>query len=192
MTLPRVLLAAAVLLGLSACDSSSIGNSATSGVWAGTAEFKLDTLLADQNFRVITDYVTRYEFEINEDEDGLVLGYLRQYNTGTFVLREPRDDDQGNQVILERKADWDDTLIQTWPVYGTFARPTLELDLPQAEELEVFPEDLWTFTVVGDIARLASTRILHGYTYSVFENQGNNFTVTLSPSDQDEFSLRRQ
>ena len=192
MTALRVLLAATVLLGLSACDSSGSSTSATSGVWAGTAEFQIDTLMAGQNFRVLTDYETRYEFELTEDEDGLVLGYLYQYNTGTFTLREPRDDEEGNQTIIERTAIWDDDLVQTWPVYGTYGRPTLELDLPQAEELGIFPKDLWTFTVVGDRARLEATQIIHGYTFEVFEDYESDFTITLSPSNQDEFSLRRQ
>ena len=187
----RVLLAAAVLLGLSACDAGGSTDGATTGVWAGTAEFKVDTLLADQNFRVITDYETRYEFVLDQSEDGLILGHLDQYNTGTFTLREPRNDGSG-QTVIERTATWDDDLVQSWPVYGTFDRPTLELDLPEAEELEVFPKDLWTFTVVGDRARLEATRILHGYTYSVFEDYDNPFTVVLSPSNEDEFSLRRQ
>ena len=105
---------------------------------------------------------------------------------------EPRDDEDGNQTIIERTAIWDDDLVQTWPVYGTYGRPTLELDLPQAEELGIFPKDLWTFTVVGDRARLEATQIIHGYTFEVFEDYESDFTITLSPSNQDEFSLRRQ
>ena len=109
----RVLLAATVLLGLSACDAGGgADGSATSGVWAGTAEFQLDSLLADQNFRIITDYETRYEFELTEDENGLILGYLNQYNTGTFTLREPRDGTDG-QAVVERTFEWDGDLIQT-------------------------------------------------------------------------------
>lgn len=187
----RVLLAATLALGLAACDAGGSDGSATSGIWAGTAEFQVDSLLADQNFRIVTDYETRYEFELTEDENGLVLGYLNQYNTGTFTLREPRDGSDGGQTIIERTFTWDDDLVQTWPVYGTYYRPTLELDLPQAEAAEVFPEDLWTFTVVGDRARLDATRILHGYTFMVFENDDTPYTVVLSPTNEDEFSVRR-
>jgi hypothetical protein len=190
MTPLRVFLAASVLLGLSACDAGG-SDSATSGVWAGTAEFKVDSLLAEQNFRIITDYETRYEFELTEDENGLILGYLNQYNTGTFSIREPREGDDG-QTVMERSIEWDGDLVQTWPVYGTFYRPTLELDLPQAEEAEVFPKDLWTFTVVGDRARLEATRILHGYTFAVFEDYDAPYTVVLSPTNEDEFSMRRE
>ena len=188
----RVLLAATVLLGLSACDAGGgADGSATSGVWAGTAEFQLDSLLADQNFRIITDYETRYEFELTEDENGLILGYLNQYNTGTFTLREPRDGTDG-QAVVERTFEWDGDLIQTWPVYGTFYRPTLELDLPQAESADVFPEDLWTFTVVGDRARLEATQILHGYTFEVFEDGDSPYTIILSPTNEDGFTIRRE
>ncbi len=187
----RVLLAATVLLGLSACGAGGPDNGATSGVWAGTAEFKIDTLLTGQNFRVITDYETRYEFELSQDEDGLILGFLNQYNTGTFTLREPREEG-GTQTVIERTATWDDELVQSWPVYGTFDRPELELDLPEAEESGVFPKDLWTFTVVGDRARLEATKILHGYTFAVFEDYDSEFTVVLSPSNEDDFSIRRQ
>lgn len=187
----RVLLAAAVLLGLSACDAGGSDLSATSGVWAGTAEFKLDSLLTEQNFRIITDYETRYEFELTEDENGLVLGYLNQYNTGTFTIREPRDGSEG-QTVAEQTFTWDNDLVQTWPVYGTFYRPTLELDLPQAEAAQVFPKDLWTFTVVGGRARLEATQILHGYTFAVFENGDSPYTVILSPTNEDEFSIRKE
>lgn len=180
----------ALVLGLAACDAAGTDGEATSGVWSGTAEFQVDTLLADQNFRVVTDYETRYEFELTQDEDGLVIGFLNQYNTGTFTLREPRDVD--GQTVVERTFTWDDDLVQSWPVYGTFARPTLELDLPEAEEAEVFPKDLWTFTVVGDRARLEATKILHGYTFPVFENDDSEYTVVLSPTNADEFSVRRQ
>jgi len=181
----------ALLLGLAGCDAaSSSGTEATSGIWAGTAEFKVDTLLADQNFRVVTDYETRYEFELTQDEDGLVIGFLNQYNTGSFTLREPRD--SGGQTVVERTFTWDNDLVQSWPVYGTFARPTLELDLPEAEADDVFPKDLWTFTVVGDRARLEATRILHGYTFLVFEDNDSEHTIVLSPSNDDEFSVRRQ
>lgn len=187
----RALLIPALLLGLAACDAGGPEGSETSGVWAGTAEFRVDTLLADQNFRVITDYETRYEFELTQDEDGLVLGFLNQYNTGTFILREPRAGDDG-QIVLERTLTWDDDLVQSWPVYGTYSRPTLELDLPEAERAEVFPKDLWTFTVVGNRARLEATKILHGYTFAVFENDDTPYTVVLSPTNDDEFSVRRQ
>lgn len=187
----RLAAALAIVLSLSACDSASGDGGATSGVWAGTARFEIDTVYADQNFRVVTDYEARYEFDIAQDEDGLVLGTLNQYNTGTFMLREPRDQGTG-PGIREVTITWDDELVQSWPVYGTFVRPTLELDLPEAEALEAFPKDLWTFTVVGDRARLEATKIDHGYRFPVFENNDAEFTVILSPSKDQEFSLRRQ
>jgi hypothetical protein len=186
----RVLLASAALLALSACDSAG-GGAATTGVWAGTAQFVVDSVYADQNFRVVTDYETRFEFDLAQDEDGLVLGTLSQYNTGTFTLREPRDG-TGGQTVAERTITWDDDLVQTWPVYGTFVRPTLELDAPQAEAAGVFPKDMWTFTVAGDRARLDATKILHGYTFPVFENNDALYTIVLSPTKADEFSMRRQ
>lgn len=189
MPSPRVLFLAPALL-LAACDAGGSEVGATSGVWSGTAEFVVDTLMAGQNFRVITDYETRYEFELTEDEDGLVLGFLNQYNTGTFTLREPRD--AGGPQVIERTVTWDGELIRSYPVYGTYDRPTLELDLPEAELIGVFPKDLWTFTVVGDRARLEATRILHGYTFPVFEDQDGEYTILLSPTNQDEFSVERQ
>ncbi len=180
-----------VALGLAACDSAEPDTGATSGVWSGTAHFEVDSVYADQNFRVITDYDTRYEFAIEEDEDGLVIGFLNQYNTGTFMLREPRAQDDG-PAVREVTIAWDNELVQSWPVYGTFVRPTLELDLPEAEEAQVFPKDLWTFTVVGDRARLDATQIYHGYRFPVFENNDANYTIILSPDKNDEFSLRRE
>ena len=188
----RALLLAVPLLVLAACSAtdSSSGGEAT-GVWAGTAEFQVDSLLADQNFRVITDYETTYEFELTQDEDGLILGYLNEYNTGTFTLREPRQVG-GEEVIIEETITWDGDLVRSWPVYGTYDRPTLELDIPQAEADEVFPKDLWTFTVVGGRARLEATQILHGYTFSVFENFDNAYTIVLSPTNDDEFSIERR
>ena len=188
MTVFRTLAVLALFASLSACDSGSgPDQGATTGMWAGTAEFKVDSLLAGQNFRIITDYETRYQFELTEDENGLVLGSLNQYNTGTFTLREPRPGG-----VRERTFEWNDDLVQSWPVYGTYDRATLELDLPEAEEAGVFPKDLWTFTVAGARARLASTRVLHGYTFLVFEDQDAPFTVVLSPTATDEFSIRLQ
>lgn len=188
---PRPLAALALLLALSACGSAGPDEGATTGTWAGTAEFVVDSVFADQNFRVITDYETRYEFELDEDEDGLVIGYLNQYNTGTFKLREPRDAGAG-PAVREVTITWDGELVQSWPVYGTFLRPTLELDLPEAEEAQVFPKDLWTFTVVGGRARLDATKILHGYRFPVFEDYDAEYTITLSPTQDEEFSMERQ
>ncbi len=190
MPATRALLLLPLVALLAACDATGSGSDAT-GIWSGTAEFQVDTLLADQNFRVVTDYETRYEFELAEDDDGLVLGRLNQYNTGTFTLREPRDIDD-EPGVRELTVEWDDQLIQSWPVYGTFDKPVLELDLPQAEANGIFPKDLWTFTVVGDRARLEATKILHGYTFPVFEDNDSEFTVVLSPTNSDEFSLRRE
>ena len=178
-------------LGLAACDAAGgPDGGASTGVWSGTAQFEVDSVYADQNFRVITDYETRYEFALEENEDGLVIGFLNQYNTGTFMLREPRDQGDGPGV-REVTITWDDELVQSWPVYGTFVRPILELDLPEAEEAQVFPKDLWTFTVVGDRARLDATKILHGYQFPVFENNDSEYTIVLSPTKSHEFSLRR-
>lgn len=193
--MPALRIAAVLLavLGLAACDSASGPDAgATSGVWSGTAEFKVDTVFADQNFRVITDYETRYEFEVEQDADGLVIGFLNQYNTGTFMLREPRGDGADGPAVREFTRTWDDELVQTWPVYGTFVRPTLELDLPEAEQAGVFPKDMWTFTVVGDRARLDATRIDHGYSFRAFENYDAEYTIVLSPGQDQEFSMRRQ
>jgi len=191
MSVPRALLALPLVALLAACDASNGSGGASTGIWAGTAEFRVDTLLADQNFRVITDYETRYEFELAEDENGLILGHLNQYNTGMFTLREPRDLD-GEQGVHETVIEWDGQQVKSWPVYGTFADPILELDLPQAEADDVFPKDLWTFTVVGNRARLEATKILHGYTFPVFENNESQYTVVLSPSNSADFSLRRE
>ena len=190
MPATRALSALLLLVTLSACDAGSGPGEAT-GVWAGTAEFKVDSLMADQNFRIITDYETRYEFELAEDEDGLIQGFLNQYNTGTFTLREPRRDENDAPFVRERVFTWDDDLVQSWPVYGTHDGTTLEVDLPEAEQAGVFPKDLWTFTVVGGRARLASTRIVHGYTFNVWEDQDAPFTMLLSPTTNDEFSIRR-
>ncbi|WP_412069983.1 hypothetical protein [Rubrivirga sp. IMCC43871] len=176
---------------LSACDAGGSELGATTGMWAGTVTFEVDTLMQEQNFRVIGTYETRYEFDLVEDEDGLVLGYVNIYNDGSLLVREPRDIN-GSQTVLERQIMWDDELVQSWPVYGTYGRPTLEVDLPEAEAAGVFPPDIWTFTVTGNRARLTETRILHGYSFEVFENNDAPYTITLSPSNEDEFRMERQ
>ncbi|WP_412061989.1 hypothetical protein [Rubrivirga sp. IMCC45206] len=186
--LPALVLAA---IALSACDAGGSDLGATSGLWAGTASFEVDTLMQDQNFRVVGDYDTRYEFDLTEDEDGLVLGFMNIYNTGTLTVREPRNVG-GTQTVIEHEVVWDDDLIHSWPVYGTYGRPTLEVDLPEAEAANVFPKDLWTFTVTGDRARLQDKRILHGYTFAVFEDYDSPHTFALSPSNEDEFRMERQ
>ena len=56
----------------------------------------------------------------------------------------------------------------------------------------MFPEDLWTFTVVGDRARLEATQILHGYTFEVFEDGDSPYTIILSPTNEDGFTIRRE
>ena len=187
----HALLAFPLLLALAACSASGTDGGATSGTWSGTAQFRIDSVLAAQNFYIVGDYETRYEFTIEEDEAGLVYGYLRQYNTGALRLREPRDVTGAPGLIVVDIA-WDDDLVQTWPVYGTFQRPELELDLPEAEAAQVYPADLWTFTVSGGRARLAGTRIEHGYTFPVFEDNDAEYTVVLSPEDAAEFAMERQ
>lgn len=192
MSMPRVLPALLVAaLALSACDAGGSEIGATSGTWAGTATFEVDTLMQEQNFRVFGTYDTRYEFDLVEDEDGLVLGYVNIYNDGSLTVREPRAVG-GSQTVLEREIVWDDELVQSWPVYGTYGRPTLEVDLPEAEAAGVFPADIWTFTVTGDRARLAETSIQHGYSFEVFEDNDALHTITLSPSNADEFQIKRQ
>lgn len=187
----RALLALPLLLALAACSAGGPDGGETSGIWSGTAQFQIDSVLVDQNFHIVADYETRYEFTIEEDEVGLVYGYLRQYNSGTFRLREPRDV-SGDPGLIVVDLAWDDDLVQTWPVYGTFQRPELELDLPEAEAAQVYPADLWTFTVSGGRARLAGTRIQHGYSFSVYENNDSEYTVVVSPDKADDFSMERQ
>ena len=47
-------------------------------------------------------------------------------------------------------------------------------------------------TFVGSRARLEASKILHGYTFPVFEDNESDFTVVLSPTNEDGFSIRRQ
>ena len=191
MSARYALAALPLLLSLAACDAVGADVDGATGLWAGTAEFKVDTLMADQNFRVITDYETRFEFDLVEDEDGLVIGTLSEYYTGTFTLREPRGGTSGPAVV-EQTFTWDDERGRTWPVYGTSDGSVLELDLPEAEREGTFPKDIWTFTRAGSRARLANTRIRQGREYKVFENDDQLYRVTLSPTNEREFSIRRQ
>lgn len=181
----RLLAAVGLLVSLAACDSASgpEGSGETTGIWDGTARFRVDSVYADQNFHITTDYETRYEFDL-EQEGTLVVGTLRQYNTGTFRLRE--------SGVRDTTFSWDGDLVQAWPLYGTFTGGVLELDSPQAEEAGVFPADLWTFRLVGGRAQLDNTVIEHGYTFTVFENGGAEYTVVLSPDQNDPFAIRKK
>ncbi|MEM1118358.1 MAG: hypothetical protein AAF845_08160 [Bacteroidota bacterium] len=180
----RLLAVLGLLVSLAACDSASgPGGNETTGIWSGTARFQVDSVYADQNFHITTDYETRYEFDL-EQEGTLVVGTLRQFNTGSFRLRE--------SGIRDTTFSWNGELIRAWPVYGTVSGGILEVDLPEAEAAGVFPEDLWTFRLVGGRAQLDNTVIEHGYTFSVFENGGADFTVVLSPDKREPFSIRRQ
>lgn len=181
----RILAALGLLVSLTACDSASGSSDSgeTTGIWEGVAVFQVDSVYADQNFHVTTDYETRYEFDL-EQEGTLVVGTLRQYNTGTFRLREAG--------VRDTTFSWDGELVQAWPLYGTVSGGILELDSPQAEEAGVFPADLWTFRLVGGRAQLDNTVIQHGYRFSVFENGGSAYTVVVSPDKNDPFTIRKQ
>ncbi|HLA64603.1 MAG TPA: hypothetical protein VK610_09270 [Rhodothermales bacterium] len=138
------LLAALVVpVFLAACDSGA-GASTITGVWEGTATFQADTLLPDYNARVIADYEMAFRFELMED-DGLVTGRILATGTGQRIVREAGPGFPTDTARFTGATTIVDTL------FGTFVAPTLEVDVPEG----TYEEDLWTFSVTGNHAKIA-------------------------------------
>lgn len=170
------------LVALAACDAATDtgGGGDFAGAWEGSLRYELDTLFVDQNLRITADYTTRYRFDLQQDEE-LVWGDLTEYRTGTYHLREAGRRDT--------TYTWEDEPVLSFPVYGTYERPTLELDSPEAEEAQIFPANLWTFNVVGGTARMEDVFIEHIYHHVVHEGGDVEFEYALAPDEH--FEMRR-
>ena len=174
---------------LAACDATG-DDGALVGTWSGEHTFVVDTVIAEANIHVTADYVARYTFAIDQNGQ-LVRSSIEKVNTGTFRIQEPRPDG-----YPERNDVWEEDFRYRFDGVGTFVDPVMELDFPVAEELEVFPSDLWTFDVTGDRASLNGVRILNGYAYPAWivqdpETEGLEFFEFVIEPREMEFSMTR-
>lgn len=139
---------AAVLVGafgLAACDSAPEGDSErVGGVWETTIPFRVDTVLADENYRIQADYDVDVRFDLVHD-DGLTWGTVSAAFDGYLIAREagmPADTFRFNPAT--RMVD---------AAFGTFVRPELEIDVPWGP----YDQDLWTFDKVASRLDLQNT-----------------------------------
>lgn len=138
---PRLplLVALSGVLALAACDSTTtIGDvqvddtERVSGVWEGTAQFLVDTVLVDENYRLKGTYDVNLRFDVLHD-DGLAWGTVTANLDGFMIARE--------SGLLADTFRFDASQQIVDEAYGTFLRPELELDVPWGP----YEEDLWTF-----------------------------------------------
>ncbi|GAB5537369.1 MAG: hypothetical protein Rubg2KO_36180 [Rubricoccaceae bacterium] len=159
------------LLSLSACDSGS-GSDAITGTWSTTVDYKADTLLANQNFRIVADYSTTYTFDLL-NEDGLIYGRITSSVEGTMTGQEAG----GAPIVISM----DSTSSATDYLFGTYDDPALELDVLS----EAYATNLWTFEKVGGRAELAG-QVVHQwaflsregeFSFTVYGDQGEKTTI---------------
>lgn len=162
---PR-LLAFALLVStgavLSACDFAD--SDGVSGRWVGTADFVVDSILADHNVRITADYQTEFTFSLTDDE-GLITGQLTARTTGFRIVRE-----------AGHPADtlyYDDQSPVVNDVFGTYLDPTLEVDVPNGP----YEEGLWTFDVTGRRARI-DRNLVHTHQIPLANDDPFEFDIT--------------
>ena len=141
----RVPLAVALgaFLVLAACDSAmTVGgvqlddDDRVTGVWEGTSEFRLDTVLAAHNYRLKAEYDVHFRFDVLHD-DGLAWGTVTASLDGYLIARE------AGTLADTFRFDPSQTIVSD--AFGTYIRPELELDVPWGP----YTEDLWTFDKVA-------------------------------------------
>ena len=165
------------LISLSACDSGS-GSDDITGTWSTTINYSADTLLADQNYRIVADYSTTYTFELL-NEDGLIYGRITSSVDGTMTGREA-----GRAPVVYTLSPEAST---TDYVFGTYDDPDLELDVPWGS----YAENLWTFKKVGGRAELAG-RVVHEWTFeSHFTASPGEFSFIVHGDQDDKTVIRR-
>lgn len=178
MSLRRLLSAAGTgafalaLLSLAACDFA--GGDDLSGRWTGTAVFKVDTVLAEQNARFIADYETVFTFNITDDE-GLITGTVEGKTTGRRIVREAG--------FLPDTLYYNSSTPLFHEVFGTYLDPVLEVDVPEGP----YESDLWTFDVSGRRAEL-NRFLIHNHEVAYQATEGS-FTFALQSEEM--FEMRR-
>lgn len=162
-----VLLAGALVLG--ACDATGSDADRVTGVWEGTIPFRVDTVLAEHNYRLKGDYDVRVRFDLLHD-DGLVWGTVTAAFDGFLIAREA-----GRQADTLRFSPAQ-TLVSR--AYGTWIRPELEIDVPWGP----YSPDLWTFNKVGNRLDLQG-KVEHMWSFPVLNTpEPGPFTFTLPMS----------
>ncbi|MEO0557426.1 MAG: hypothetical protein AAF170_04500 [Bacteroidota bacterium] len=165
------------LLSLSACDSGS-GSDDITGTWSTTIDYKADTLIAAQNFRVVADYTTTYTFELL-NTDGLIYGRITSSVDGSITGQEA-----GTDPVVYDLTSAEST---TDYLFGTYDDPSLELDVPWGS----YQENLWTFEKVGGRAELAG-RVVHEWTFeSLYTSQPGDFSFIIAGDQQEKTTIRR-
>ena len=144
-------LALAGLLVLSACDTGA-GNDDITGTWSTTVAFQADTLLTDENYRIVADYEATYTFELLND-DGLIYGRITSALDGVLTAREA-----GREPEVYAFDPATDSVSDY--VFGTYDSPELEVDVPWGQ----YEDNLWTFNKVGGRAELAGT-VVHQWKF---------------------------
>lgn len=165
------------LVTLSACDSGA-GSDDITGTWSTTINYTADTLLANQNYRIVADYSTTYTFELLND-DGLIYGRITSSLDGTMTGQEA-----GRAPVVYSLSSESATSDY---LFGTYDDPTLELDVPWG----TYQENLWTFEKVGGRAELAGS-VVHAWKFEVQNSATPTlFDFTLRGDDGGKTTIRR-
>jgi hypothetical protein len=165
------------LIALSACDSGS-GSDDITGTWSTTINYSADTLLADQNYRIVADYSTTYTFELL-NEDGLIYGRITSSLDGTMTGREA-----GREPVVYTLVPETST---TDYLFGTYNDPSLELDVPWGS----YAKNLWTFEKVGGRAELMG-RVVHEWVFeSIYTSEPGEFSFVVQGDQDKKTTIRR-
>lgn len=153
------------------CDNATADG--LTGVWAGTANFEVDSILADQNMRIQADYQTSFTFSLTDD-DGLISGSVVADFAGMRITQEA-----GNSADT---LNYDGTVFDN-ELFGTYVDPELELDVPGGP----YEENLWTFNVVGSRAELDEFLT---HTHTIMLADSTEFTIQLNSDEFFEMELQ--
>ena len=165
------------LVSLSACDSGADSDDIT-GTWSTTLNYQVDSLLADQNYRVVADYTATYTFELL-NEDGLIYGRVTSSLDGTMTGREA-----GREPVVYTFSP--EASVANY-VFGTYDDPVLELDVPWGP----YENDLWTFEKIGGRAELDGN-VVHQWTFDTrYTTEPGDFTFVLDGKEKDRTEIRR-